>query len=470
MARSVATTRAHAEAARNTKGATVHRYPFRSISIDDKKTHTIKGPPKVEDLFENHLSQTLRREAPLAARMRPARFEDFVGQQHIIGDGTVLRHAIDSDNLPSVIFWGPPGTGKTTLANLIANVTKARFSPLSAVTAGVADLRKVILEARNHRSLHSQRTILFVDEIHRFNKSQQDVILPHVEDGTITLIKTIVERAIKTESTYEESRDIKIDTPALNHLILLSSGDARIALNTLEIVISATKIRSDKPPVVSLEMVEDALQSRSPAYDKGGEEHYNTISAFIKSVRDSDPDAAIYWLGRMITAGEDPMFIARRLVILASEDIGIADPQGLQIAVAAQQALHFIGMPEGRIPLAEATIYLATAPKSNSAYSAINKALEDVKNTRNDPVPLHLRNPVTNLMKQIGYGQGYQYAHNYPDHYIRMDNLPDSVKNRVYYEPTQHGYENIIYKRLESWRKDKSTTQNDIDQTYDHSS
>ena len=455
----------------------------------------------MEDLFENHLSQTLSREAPLASRMRPRRFEDFVGQDHIIGKGTVLRHAIDSDNLPSVIFWGPPGTGKTTLANLIANVTKARFSPLSAVTAGVADLRKVILEARNHRSLQNQRTILFVDEIHRFNKSQQDVILPHVEDGTITLIgattenpsfevitpllsrcrlftlhplteediKTIIQRAISTEYAPEESHDIQIDTLALDHLVLLSNGDARIALNTLEIVISAAKTRSDKPLAVSLEMVEDALQSRSPAYDKGGEEHYNTISAFIKSVRSSDPDAAIYWLGRMISAGEDPMFIARRLVILASEDIGIADPQGLQIAVAAQQALHFIGMPEGRIPLAEATIYLATAPKSNSAYLAINKALEDVKNTRTDPVPLHLRNPVTNLMKQIGYGHGYHYAHDYPDHYIQMDNLPDSVKNRVYYKPTQQGYEGIIYERLESWRKGKPKTQSDVDQTYDRS-
>ena len=416
--------------------------------------------------------------------MRPRDFDEFAGQEHILGQGRVLRRSIEADHVPSMVLWGPPGSGKTTLAHLIAGITQAHFDPVSAVTAGVADLRKLIDAARERRGMHGQRTLLFVDEIHRFNKAQQDVILPHVEEGAVTLIgattenpsfeviapllsrcrvftlnalsdedvSAIVQRALVDEERGVSEMRARLAEDAMNHLVVMANGDARTALNTLELAVWATAADEGGERLVTLATVEDALQHRSILYDKSGDQHYDTISAFIKSVRGSDPDAAIYWLSRMIEAGEDPLFIARRLVILAAEDVGMADPQGLPVAVAAQQAVHFIGMPEGAIPLAEATVYLATAPKSNSAYAALNRAREDARQTRNDPVPLHLRNAVTSLMRQQGYAKGYRYAHNYPGNFAPMDNLPPSLADRRYYEPGDQGFERDVAKRLsELW-------------------
>ena len=435
------------------------------------------------DLFENERNKAMSREAPLAARMRPRTFDEYVGQQHIVGPGKVLRLSIEADSLPSVILWGPPGSGKTTLAHLIANLTQSHFDPVSAVTAGVADLRSVVTKARERRGMYGQRTILFVDEIHRFNKAQQDVILPHVEEGTVTLIgattenpsfevvapllsrcrvfalkaltdedvAAVVQRALEDDERGLANLRVVLPDDALRHLAVMANGDARIALNALEMTASATAPDASGCRNVTLETIEDALQQRSLLYDKAGDQHYDTISAFIKSVRGSDPDAAVYWLGRMIEAGEAPMFIARRLVILAAEDVGMADPQGLPIAVAAQQAVHLIGMPEGAIPLAEATVYLATAPKSNASHIALKEAMEDARNTRNDPVPMHLRNAATRLMRDMGYGEGYKYSHDYPGGFAPMDNLPESLRDRRYYKPTDHGYEKDVAQRLEEW-------------------
>ncbi|MBF8266937.1 MAG: ATPase family [Dehalococcoidia bacterium] len=440
-------------------------------------------PKKMADLFESQRKRTLSRDAPLAARMRPRTFDEFVGQEHIVGPGRVLRRSIEADQLPSLILWGPPGSGKTTLAYLIASVTRSHFDPVSAVTAGVADLRRIIEEARERLGMHGQRTILFVDEIHRFTKAQQDVILPHVEDGTVIFIgattenpsfeviapllsrcrvfalkaltdedvRSIVQRALGDGERGTASFLVEMAEDALQHLVVMANGDARVALNALELAASATGPDPSGVRRVPLDTVEDALQQRFLLYDKAGDQHYDTISAFIKSVRGSDPDAAIYWLGRMIEAGEDPMFIARRLLILAAEDVGMADPHALSVAVAAQQAVHFIGMPEGAIPLAEATVYLATAPKSNSAYVALDKAMEDVRRTRNEPVPMHLRNPVTPLMKEMGYGKEYKYAHSYPGHFAPMENLPPSLEGRRYYQPSDQGYEGIVSQRLREW-------------------
>ena len=416
--------------------------------------------------------------------MRPRDFDEFAGQEHILGQGRVLRRSIEADHVPSMILWGPPGSGKTTLAHLIAGITQAHFAPVSAVTAGVADLRKLIDAARERRGMHGRQTLLFVDEIHRFNKAQQDVILPHVEEGAVTLIGATTENpsfeviapllsrcrvftlnalsdedvaAIVARAIADDERGIgdmraRLADDAMNHLVVMANGDARTALNALELAVWATAADEGGERLVTLATVEDALQHRSILYDKSGDQHYDTISAFIKSVRGSDPDAAVYWLSRMIEAGEDPLFIARRLVILAAEDVGMADPQGLPVAVAAQQAVHFIGMPEGAIPLAEATVYLATAPKSNSAYAALNRAREDARQTRNDPVPLHLRNAVTSLMRQQGYGKGYRYAHDYPGNFAPMDNLPPSLADRRYYVPGDQGYERDVAHRLsELW-------------------
>ena len=435
------------------------------------------------DLFENERNKTMSREAPLAARMRPRTFDEYVGQEHIVGPGRVLRLSIEADSLPSIILWGPPGSGKTTLAHLIANLTQSHFDPVSAVTAGVADLRNVVAQARERRGMYGRRTILFVDEIHRFNKAQQDVILPHVEEGTVTLIgattenpsfevnapllsrcrvfalkaltdddvSAVVRRAIDDEARGVGPLRVELSEEAMGHLVVMANGDARVALNALEMAAAATAPDASGVRSVTLETVEDALQRRTLQYDKAGDQHYDTISAFIKSVRGSDPDAAVYWLGRMIEAGEDPMFIARRLVILAAEDVGMADPQGLPIAVAAQQAVHFIGMPEGAIPLAEATVYLATAPKSNAAYVALNEAREDARSTRNEPVPMHLRNAPTRLMRDMGYGQGYKYGHDYDGGFAPMDNLPESLRDRRYYRPTDRGHERTVAQRLEEW-------------------
>lgn len=439
-------------------------------------------------LFDHQSKRELLSKAPLAARIRPRTFDEYVGQQHIVGPNTVLRKSIEADQLPSVILWGPPGTGKTTLANLIANVTKSQFEQVSGVASGVADLRRVAGEARERLGMNGQRTVLFVDEIHRFNKAQQDVILPYVEDGTLVLIgattenpsfevvspllsrarvfalKSLtdeqVEQIIRAAMTDTErglgSLKPEMDDDAMKILVTLANGDARISLNTLELATSATSPNKDGVRRITSEVIEDAMQQRALQYDKSGDHHYDTISAFIKSVRGSDPDAAIYYLARMLEAGEDPMFIARRLVILASEDIGMAAPQALTVAVAAQQALHFIGLPEGRIPLAEATVYLATCPKSNASYMALNRAMEDVQKTRNDPVPMHLRNAPTGLMKDMGYGKDYKYAHDHEGNFVPMQNLPESLKGRRYYTPSDQGYETTVAERMKRWWGDRS--------------
>ena len=438
-----------------------------------------------ESLFEHQRQQQMAKNAPLADRMRPRTFDEFVGQEHVVGIDRVLRRAIQADRLPSFILWGPPGSGKTTLARLIAGVAQASFQSVSAVTSGVADLRRIVSEARDRSGMHQEKTILFVDEIHRFNKSQQDVILPHVEDGTVTFIGATTEnpsfevnapllsrcRVFALQNlTPEEAEKIirsaladdqrglgelglELEQPALEHLIDIANGDARVALNALETAAFATGV-VEGATTIDLATISDALQRRSPLYDKAGEGHYDTISAFIKSVRGSSPDGALYWLARMIESGEDPLFIARRLVILAAEDIGLAQPEALAIAVAAQQAVHFLGMPEARIPLAEATVYLATAPKSNSAYMALEQALADVRQRAGEPVPLHLRNAVTGLMRNMGYGKDYQYAHDHPGHFVEQDFLPPSLKDRRYYQPTEEGSEKEIVERLKEWWRD----------------
>ena len=434
-------------------------------------------------LFDLPEEKDLPQSMPLAAKMRPQTFAEFVGQEHLVADGRVLRKCIEADQLPSMVFWGPPGSGKTTLAHIIANVTRAQFSPLSAVSAGVADLRRVIGEAKKRLKSSGQRTILFVDEIHRFNKAQQDAVLPFVENGTVTFIgattenpsfeviapllsrcrvfrlnplsdsevRLIVERVIKDVERGLGKVQITISEEALRHLVTMSNGDARVALNALEMAASATLPDASGLRSINLSAIEEALQYRALLYDKSGDQHYDLISALHKSLRGSDPDAALYWLGRMLEAGEDPLYIARRLVRFASEDVGVADPQALVIAVAAQQAVHFVGLPEGNLALAEAVVYLAAAPKSNSLYQAYSRVQEDIQQGRNEPVPLHLRNPVTDLMRRMGHGQGYKYAHDYPDHFVRQQNLPPSLQEKRYYVPTEQGYEKEIADRLKKW-------------------
>lgn len=440
------------------------------------------------DMFEKQGKEDLIQDAPLATRMRPASLNTFVGQQHIIGAGRVLRKAIESGRIPSIILWGPPGCGKTTLAYIIANTTGAHFSAVSAVSASVADLRRVIEEAKGRRQMHLEKTILFIDEIHRFNKTQQDAVLPYVEDGTITLIgattenpsfevtspllsrsrvlplkpltddeiQVIITRALKDSLRGLGALNVEVSPEALGHLITIANHDARIALNTLEIAAVSTPPDEEGKRYISLPTIEDALQHRALAYDKAGEQHFDTISALHKSMRGSDPDASLYWLARMVEAGEDPLYIARRLVRFASEDVGMADPQGLVIAMAAQQAVHFIGMPEGNLALAQAVVYLATAPKSNSLYEAYSRAQEELKQSSAESVPLPLRNPVTELMKDQDYGKGYKYAHDYPGHFVEQQNLPDSLKGRKYYTPSDQGYEKQVLARLKSWWQKKN--------------
>ncbi len=448
------------------------------------------------DMFEQQSEEKKMQEAPLATRMRPTSLHTFVGQEHIIGKGRVLRKAIESDRIPSVILWGPPGCGKTTLAYIIANATGSQFSPISAVSASVADLRRIIEQARGRRKAQMQKTILFIDEIHRFNKTQQDVVLPVVEDGTITLIgattenpsfevtspllsrcrvlpmkpltgeeiQVILLRALKDRLQGIGELEVEMSPEVMSHLIAMSSNDARVALNTLEIAAESISPNEEGKRQILLPTVEDALQRRALRYDKAGDQHYDLISALHKSMRGSDPDASMYWLAVMLEAGEDPLYIARRLVRFASEDVGMADPQALVVAMAAQQAVHFIGMPEGNLALAQAAVYLATAPKSNSLYQAYTRIQEEIKQGSTESVPLELRNPVTPLMKDLGYGKDYKYAHDYPEHFVEQQNLPDSLQGKKFYTPGNQGYEKQVISRLKEWwaKRDKpKETQND---------
>jgi putative ATPase len=435
------------------------------------------------DMFEKQAEQQQMQQAPLATRMRPNSLHTFVGQEHIIGKGRVLRRAIESDRIPSMILWGPPGCGKTTLAYIIANSTGAQFSPVSAVSASVADLRRIVEQAKERRKVQMQKTILFIDEIHRFNKTQQDAVLPYVEDGTVILIgattenpsfevtspllsrtrvlplrplteeqiQTLILRALKDRFMGIGDLNVQIAHDAMNHLIAMSNHDARIALNTLETAAHSTPPNMEGVRHITLSVIEDVLQRRAVLYDKAGEQHYDLISALHKSMRGSDPDASLYWLAMMLEGGEDPLYVARRLVRFASEDVGMADPQALVIAMAAQQAVHFIGMPEGNLALAEAAVYLATAPKSNSLDEAYSRVREEIKHGASESVPLHLRNPVTPLMKEMGYGEDYKYAHDYPEHFVEQQNLPDDIKDKKFYTPGQLGYEKQVVDRLKSW-------------------
>lgn len=439
------------------------------------------------DLFDHYAKDRLKTEAPLADRMRPNTLDEFIGQDHILKKGKVLRRAIEADEVQSSIFWGPPGTGKTTLAHILAAKTGAHFISFSAVLAGVKDIRGVIEQARNQRRFNNKQTILFVDEIHRFNKAQQDAFLPHVEDGTIILIgattenpsfevispllsrtkvfvlnplkeeelEIILRRALSDKDRGMGNYRANIDPIELKYIAGMADGDARRALNTLELAVMTTTPDKEDTRHITREIVEEVIQRKFLIYDKEGEEHYNLISALHKSMRGSDPDAALYWLGRMLEAGEDPLYIARRLIRFASEDVGNADPRALQVAVSAMQAYQFVGSPEGDLALAQSAVYLACAPKSNALYTAYSKVKKDIQETQALPVPLHIRNAPTSLMKKLGYGKGYKYPHNFPDSYIEEDYLPENLKGRIYYKPTDNGFEAEIKKRLEKWRGKK---------------
>ena len=444
------------------------------------------------DLFEHSRKEQIRREAPLAARMRPRSLDEFVGQEHIVGPGRLLRRAIEADRLfSSLIFWGPPGTGKTTLAMVIANTTASHFETISAVLAGVAELRQVIHQAKERRGMYGRRTILLVDEIHRWNRAQQDALLPHVEDGTIVLIGATTENpyfgviaplvsrsrvfqfklltddevtallrhALGDPERGYGARQVQVDDDALAHLVNIAGGDARAALNALELAAESTRPDDDGRIHITLAVAEDSIQQRALRYDKTGDEHYDTISAFIKSVRGSDPDAALYWLAKMVAAGEDPRFILRRLYILAAEDIGLADHNGIVVVNACAQAFEWVGMPEGQYHLALATLHLATAPKSNSA-GAYWGALAQIEEHGTGPVPIYLRDKSDvfrgtlreHYKRTLGEHEGYKYPHAYPEGWVEQRYLPEGVEGG-WFQPQGHGYEREIIERLEKWRK-----------------
>ncbi len=444
-------------------------------------------PKRTPDLFDAQRETVLKQQAPLAARMRPQSLNEFVGQEHMLGEGRLLRRAIAEDTLFSMILWGPPGSGKTTLAQIIATATRAHFESLSAVSASVTDLRRVVKEAQDRLGMFQHRTVLFIDEIHRFNKGQQDAVLPYVEDGTLILIGATTEnpsfevnpallsrtRVFPLQALTDEQIGVLVERALADHerglgalqvvlaadardlLLNMSNGDARTALNALEIAALAKPPSLGNKRLLTVEDIRDALQSRATRYDKRGELHYNAISALHKSVRDSDPDGALYWLGRMLEGGEDPLYIARRLVRMAVEDIGMADPLALPQTLAAQQAVHFLGQPEGDLALAQAVVYLSQAPKSNAVYAAYQAALKDVQQTRNEPVPLHLRNAPTSLMRDLGYAQGYEYAHDLAEGRSDQEHLPPNLAGRIYYEPTNRGFEGTVRERL-AWRDERA--------------
>ncbi len=436
------------------------------------------------DLFTHSMQERMKREAPLAARMRPRTLDEYLGQQEIVGPGKLLRRAIEADRLfSSIILWGPPGTGKTTLAMVIANQTKSHFETLSAVLAGKAELREIIDKALERRKLYGTKTILFVDEVHRWNKAQQDALLPHVENGTFTLIgattenpyfevigalvsrsrvfqlrplmdedvRQVLMNALNDEERGYGQRQVELDEDALLHLIRVAGGDARNALNALELAVESTPANSDQTVHVTLEVAQESIQRRAVLYDKDGDAHYDTISAFIKSVRGSDPDAALYWLAKMLYAGEDPRFILRRLIILAGEDIGLADPRGLLVASAAAQAFDYIGLPEGIFPIVEATLYLSTAPKSNSALSYF-KAFQLIEQQGITSVPQHLQDNNRDA-QALGHGKGYQYPHEAPDHFLPQQYLPRDLLGTYFYQPSTLGYEEEVKDRLSLWRE-----------------
>jgi putative ATPase len=419
----------------------------------------------MQDLFDGKLNNDLAKNAPLADRLRPESLDEFEGQEELIGVGKMLRNLIQNDEIPSMIFWGPPGSGKTTLARIIAKMTKSEFIQMSATASGLADLRKIVSAAQSGRKFNNRRTILFIDEIHRWNKSQQDSLLPYVENGTITLIgattenpsfevnsallsrsrvfvlkslaaeniKNILKRAIADKERGYGAFDVQVVDKTLDYLAGVANGDARIALNALEFAVKASRKEGQKMVQLNQETIREALQKTHLLYDRAGEEHYNIISALHKSMRGSDADAALYWLGRMIEAGEDPLYVARRLVRFASEDIGLADPQALVQATTAYTACHYLGMPECNVILAQAVVYLSRAPKSNALYTAYGEVQRDIRETENEPVPLHLRNAPTDLMKNFGYGKGYKYNPNFKEP-VEQDYLPDKLRGKKYFK------------------------------------